>query len=58
MEPKEQVLKAMKAKAAPMGTQEIAAAAGLDVKVVEKAMKVLKTEEAIYSPVRCKWQAK
>jgi len=58
MEPKDQVLKAMKAKAAPMGTQEIAAAAGLDVKVVEKAMKQWKPEEAIYSPVRCKWQAK
>lgn len=58
MEPKDQVLKAMKSTAAPMSAGEIEKATGLDKKVVEKAMKILKTEEAIYSPVRCKWQAK
>ncbi|MGE4288535.1 MAG: MarR family transcriptional regulator [Salinivirgaceae bacterium] len=58
MEPKEQVLKAMQQKAAPMGAGEIAEITGLDKKVVDKAMKQLKTEEAIFSPVRCKWQAK
>mgnify|MGYP001769624939 CR=1 FL=1 len=44
MEPKEQVLKAMKAKAAPMGTQEIAAAAGLDVKIVENDLALLEEQ--------------
>lgn len=58
MEPKDQVLKAMQEKAAPMNATEIAAATGLDKKVVDKAMKQLKTDEAIFSPVRCKWQAK
>ncbi len=58
MEPKEQVLKAMQQKAAPMGAGEIAEMTGLDKKVVDKAMKQLKTEEAIFSPIHCKWQAK
>lgn len=58
MEPKEQVLQAMKEKAAPMRTGEIAEASNLDKKVVEKAMKDLKAEELIISPKRCFWQAK
>lgn len=58
MEAKEQVLQAMKEKAAPMRTGEIAEAAGLDKKIVEKAMKELKVDETIFSPKRCFWQAK
>lgn len=58
MEAKNQVLKAMQAKAAPMRTGEIAEAAGLDKKIVEKAMKELKADESIFSPKRCFWQAK
>lgn len=58
MELKEQVLKAMQDKAVPMRTGEIVEATGLDKKVVEKAMKELKTDESIISPKRCFWQAK
>ena len=58
MEIKEQVLKAMQEKAAPMRTGEIVDAVGVEKKDVEKAMKELKTDESIYSPKRCFWQAK
>lgn len=58
MEPKEKVLKVMKEKAAPMRTGEIAEAAGIDKKIVEKAMKDLAKDESIFSPIRCFWQAK
>ncbi len=58
METKDQILKAMQEKAAPMRTSEIIDAVGLEKKEVEKAMKELKTEESIYSPKRCFWQAK
>ena len=58
MDAKDQVLQTMKGKASPMRAGEIAEAAGLDKKVVEKAMKELKIEEAIFSPKRCFWQAK
>jgi hypothetical protein len=58
MKPKDIVLKTMKEKSAPMRTGEIVEATGLDKKVVEKAMKTLKTDETIYSPKRCFWQAK
>jgi hypothetical protein len=37
---------------------EIAEAAGLDKAVVDKAMKVLKTEGKIESPKVCYWQPK
>ena len=37
---------------------EIAELTGLDKKEVDKAMKVLKTEEKIVSPKVCYWQPK
>jgi biotin operon repressor len=40
----------------PVSGGEIAAASGLDRKVVDKAMADLKKEGAIVSPIRCKWQ--
>lgn len=54
----EKVLAAMQAAGKPMKAGEIAEAAGLDKKEVDKAMKVLKTEEKIVSPKRCFWEPK
>lgn len=39
----------------PMNAGKIAELSGLDRKEVDKAMKELKEEAAIVSPVRCKW---
>ena len=39
----------------PMNAGKIAEVSGLDRKEVDKAMKELKEEGAIISPVRCKW---
>lgn len=58
MENTEKVLKAMKQVAQPVSAGQIVELSGLDRKDVDKAMKVLKTEEKIESPVRCKWQPK
>lgn len=58
MEPKEQVLDAMKKAGEPMNAGKIAEITGLDRKVVDKAMAELKKEEVIFSPKRCFWQAK
>lgn len=54
----EKVLAAMQAAGKPMKAGEIAEAAGLDKKEVDKAMKVLKSEEKIVSPKRCFWEPK
>ena len=54
----EKVLKAMKASGKMMKAGEIAEAANLDKKEVDKAMKELKDKGLITSPVRCYWQAK
>ena len=40
---------------APLNAGKIAELSGLDRKEVDKAMKQLKEEGAIVSPVRCKW---
>ena len=45
-------------RAADLKAGEIAEAAGLDKKEVDKAMKVLKTEGKIESPKVCYWQPK
>ncbi|MFV0483940.1 MAG: MarR family transcriptional regulator [Bacteroidales bacterium] len=58
METKDKVLSAMKTVGKPMKAGEIAEAAGLDKKEVDKAMAELKKEEAIVSPKRCYWEAK
>ena len=57
MTQKETVLNAMKEANKPLRAGEIAHLSGLDRKVVDKAMKELKAEGLIFSPVRCCWQA-
>ena len=56
MENKEKVLAVMKQAGEPLNAGKIAELSGLDRKDVDKAMKVLKEEGAIVSPVRCKWE--
>ena len=58
MDPKEQVLEAMKAAGEPVAAGKIAEMTGLDRKVVDTVMAALKKSGAIESPVRCKWQPK
>jgi chromosome segregation and condensation protein ScpB len=53
---KEQVLKAMTEAGKPVSAGEIEKILGLDRKEIDKAFKELKKEEAIISPVRCKWE--
>lgn len=54
----EKVLATMKSAGKPMRAGDIVEASGLDRKDVDKAMKVLKTEEKIVSPKRCWWEPK
>lgn len=56
METKEKVLATMKEAGTPLNAGKIAELSGIDRKEVDKAMKQLKDEDAIVSPVRCKWQ--
>lgn len=58
MEAKEQVLNAMKKDGTPLNAGKIVELTGLDRKVVDKAMVILKKEEKIVSPKRCYWIAK
>ncbi len=53
---KDDVLAAMKAAGKPMSAGEVEKATGIDRKEIDKAFKELKKEEAIVSPVRCKWE--
>ncbi|MFB6342846.1 hypothetical protein ACE1ET_14055 [Saccharicrinis sp. FJH62] len=55
---KEKVLEVLKAAGKPLNAGEIADASGLDKKEVDKAMKELKTDDAIVSPKRCYWEPK
>ena len=55
METKEKVLATMKEAGTPWNAGKIAELSGLDRKEVDKAMKLLKEEGTIVSPVRCKW---
>lgn len=55
MEAKQKVLDTMKQARQPLNAGKIAELSGLDRKEVDKAMKALKEEGAIVSPVRCKW---
>ncbi len=54
----EKVLQTLKAAGKPLKAGEIADAAGLDKAVVDKAMKILKTEGKIVSPKFCYWEPK
>ena len=55
MDTKEKVLATMKEAGLPLNAGKIAELSGLDRKEVDAAMKHLKAEGAIVSPVRCKW---
>ena len=55
MEIKEKVLATMREAGEPLNAGKIAELSGIDRKDVDKAMKLLKEEGAIVSPVRCKW---
>ena len=56
METKDKVLATMKQAGEPLNAGKIAELSGIDRKEVDKAMKALKEEGAIVSPVRCKWE--
>ena len=56
MEIKQQILNAMNEAGKPVSAGEVAALTGLDRKEVDKAFARLKKENAISSPVRCKWE--
>lgn len=56
MEIKDKVLATMKEACEPLNAGKIAELSGIDRKDVDKAMKQLKEEGAIVSPVRCKWE--
>ncbi|MBR5206292.1 MAG: transcriptional regulator [Alistipes sp.] len=56
MTAKEKVLAAMNEAGVPVNAGKIVELSGLDRKEVDKAMKELKDEGAIVSPVRCKWE--
>ena len=58
MESKEQVLAAMRKAGEPLNAGKIAELTGLDRKEVDKAMKSLKDDGSIISPIRCQWTAK
>lgn len=55
METKEQVLQVMREAGKPISAGEVAKTSGIDRKEVDKAFTQLKKENAIVSPVRCKW---
>ena len=54
----ELVLKALNESGDPLKSGEIAEKSGVDKKEVDKAIKKLKTEEKVFSPKRCYYQAK
>lgn len=54
----EKVLSTLKKSGKAMKSGEIAEAAGIDKAEVDKALKVLKKEEKVYSPKVCFYQAK
>ena len=56
MDIKEQVLKVMKEAGKPVSAGEVEKLSGLDRKDIDRAFQALKKEEAIVSPVRCKWE--
>ena len=56
MDIKEQILLTMKEATKPLSAGEVEKLTGLDRKTIDKALKELKTEVKIISPVRCKWE--
>lgn len=55
---KEKVLEVFRKEAKPLRPGDIAEITGLDKNDVSKFIKELKTDEKIYSPKRCFYQAK
>jgi hypothetical protein len=53
---KEKVLEIMRIAGKPVSAGEVEKLSDLDRKDIDKAFKELKSEEAIVSPVRCKWE--
>jgi biotin operon repressor len=58
MEIEKIILEAMKKSGKPLSAGQIAEMTGQDRKLVDKAMKSLKTSERIESPKMCYWQPK
>ena len=58
MEPKDKVLNIIKETGKPMKAGEIAEAAGIEKKEVDKQIKKLVAEGVLHSPVRCFYDAK
>jgi len=58
MEIEKIILEAMKKAGKPLSAGQIAEATGQDRKLIDKAMKSLKTSEKIESPKMCYWQPK
>ncbi len=56
MSTKETVLETMRSAGKPISAGEVEKLSGLDRKEIDKAFKELKKEEAIVSPIRCKWE--
>ena len=56
MDIKETILNVMREAGKPVSAGEVEKLSGLDRKDFDKAFKELKKEEAIVSPVRCKWE--
>ena len=55
MDVKEKILETMKQAGTPLNAGKSAELSGIDRKEVDKAMKQMKEEGTIVSPVRCKW---
>ena len=53
---KDDVIKAMKEAGKPLSAGDVSKILGIDKAEVDKAFKELKAENAIVSPVRCKWE--
>lgn len=56
MSVKEKVLEVMREAGKPVSAGEVEKLSGLERKEVDNAFKELKKENAIISPVRCKWE--
>lgn len=56
MDIKETILNVMREAGKPVSAGEVEKLSGLDRKDIDKAFKELKKDEAIVSPVRCKWE--
>ncbi|ADY56305.1 hypothetical protein Sgly_2012 [Syntrophobotulus glycolicus DSM 8271] len=53
---KEKVLQAMIEAGKPLSAGDVEKIIGIDRKEIDQAFKELKKDEAIASPVRCKWE--